>query len=157
VTPRELAEPLLAYACGLEAELALLRHVKRLSAEQQDATRNHEIDRLHQIADERIRLMSGLVKIEHEIRTARHVLADHEELASQLPGFSEVVALHKTAGALVSHIISADQETMGALRDAEVARRAATQAIEAGETTLNAYRRVLNPSLTGPSLVDRRG
>ena len=46
---------------------------------------------------------------------------------------------------------------MAALREAEVARREATQAIEAGETTLNAYRRVINPSLSVPSLVDRRG
>ena len=61
------------------------------------------------------------------------------------------------AAALVSRIISADQETMAALREAEVARREATQAIEAGETTLNAYRRVINPSLSVPSLVDRRG
>jgi hypothetical protein len=157
MTPGELAEPLAAYAAGLEAELALLRYIKRLSADQQEASRNHEIDRLHQIADERVRLMTGLVKIEHEIRTARHVLADHEQVASLLPGFGEVVALHKTAAAIVSHIISSDQETMGALRDAEIARREATIALEAGETTLNAYRRVINPSLSGPSLVDRHG
>jgi hypothetical protein len=157
VTRRQLAEPLIAYAAGLEAELALLRHIQRLSAEQQDASRNHEIERLHQIADERVRLMTGLVKIEHEIRVARHVLAEHQDLASELPGFAEVVELHQKAGALVGRIISSDQETMTALREAEVARREATQAIEAGETTLNAYRRVINPSLSVPSLVDRRG
>lgn len=157
MTRRELAESLLAYAAGLEAELALLRHIQRLSSEQQEATRSHDIARLHQVADERVRLMTGLVKIEHEIRTARHVLAEHQDLAGQLAGFTEVVELHQKAAALVSRIISADQETMAALREAEVARREATQAIEAGETTLNAYRRVINPSLSVPSLVDRRG
>jgi uncharacterized protein YhaN len=157
VTRRELVEPLLAYAAGLEAELALLRHIQRLSNEQQEASRNHDIDRLHQIADERVRLMTGLVRIEHEIRTARHALAEHQDVASQLPGFAEVVELHQKAAALVTRIISADQETMAALREAEVARREATHAIEAGETTLNAYRRVINPSLSAPSLVDRRG
>ena len=157
MTRRELSEPLLAYAAGLEAELALLRHIQRLSSDQQDATRNHDIERLNQIADERTRLMTGLVKIEHEIRAARHLLAEHQVVASQLPGFAEVIDLHHKAGTLVARIISSDQETMAALREAEVARREATQAIEAGETTLNAYRRVINPSLSAPSLVDRRG
>jgi hypothetical protein len=157
VNRRELAEPLLAYAAGLEAELALLRHIQRLSAEQQEATRNHDSDRLQQIADERVRLMTGLVKIEHEIRAARHLLAEHQDVASGLPGFAEVVDLHQKAALLVGRIISSDQETMAALREAEVARREATQALEAGETTLNAYRRVINPSLSVPSLVDRRG
>lgn len=157
MTARELAEPLQAYAAGLDAELAVLRHIQRLSGDQQDATRNHEIERLHQIADERIRLMTGLVTIEHEIRAARHLLADHQDLAATLPGFRDVVARHKLAGSLVSHILASDQDTMVALRDAEIARREATQAIEAGETTLNAYRRVLNPSLSGPSLVDKHG
>ena len=157
MTRRELGESLLAYAAGLEAELALLRHIQRLSSEQQEATRSHDIDRLHQVADERVRLMTGLVRIEHEIRAARHVLAEHQNLASQLAGFTEVVELHQMAAALVSRIISADQETMAALREAEVARREATQAIGTGETTLNAYRRVINPSLSVPSLVDRRG
>ena len=116
MTRRELGESLLAYAAGLEAELALLRHIQRLSSEQQEATRSHDIDRLHQVADERVRLMTGLVRIEHEIRAARHVLAEHQNLASQLAGFTEVVELHQMAAALVSRIISADQETMIEIR-----------------------------------------
>jgi hypothetical protein len=46
---------------------------------------------------------------------------------------------------------------MAALREAEIARRTASQAIEAGEHTLAAYRRVISPSVSGPSLVDRHG
>jgi hypothetical protein len=157
LTPAELSQTLSAYASGLEAELALLNHVQRLSAEQQEATRQHDADRLRSIADERTRLMSGLVRIEHEIRSARHRLADHQRAASALPGFDNVVRLHRMAAALVNEILAADQETMSALRAAEAARHEAAQAIEAGETTLNAYRRVLNPSAIGPSLVERRG
>jgi hypothetical protein len=157
LTPAELSQTLSAYASGLEAELALLNRVQRLSAEQHDATRQHDPDRLRGIADERTRLMSGLVRIEHEIRSARQRLADHQRAASALPGFDTVVRLHRTAAALVNEILAADQETMAALRAAEAARHEAAQAIEAGETTLNAYRRVINPSTTGPSLVERRG
>ena len=46
---------------------------------------------------------------------------------------------------------------MAALRDAEAARRLASQALEAGEHTLAAYRRVVSPDFTVPSLVDKRG
>jgi hypothetical protein len=157
LTPAELSQTLSAYASGLEAELALLNRVQRLSAEQQEASREHDAERLRSIADERTRLMSGLVRIEHEIRSARQRLADHQRAASALPGFDTVVRLHRTAAALVNEILAADQETMAALRAAEAARHEAAQAIEAGETTLNAYRRVINPSTTGPSLVERRG
>jgi hypothetical protein len=157
LTPAELSQTLSAYASGLEAELALLNRVQQLSAQQQDASRQHDAERLRGIADERTRLMSGLVRIEHEIRSARQRLADHQRAAAALPGFDTVVRLHRKAAALVNDILAADQETMSALRAAEIARHEAAQAIEAGETTLNAYRRVLNPSAIGPSLVERRG
>jgi hypothetical protein len=157
LTPAELSQALSAYASGLEAELALLNRVQELSTQQQDASQQHDAERLRSIADERTRLMSGLVRIEHEIRSARQRLADHQRAASALPGFDTVVRLHRTAAALVTGILAADQETMAALRAAEIARHEAAQAIEAGETTLNAYRRVLNPSAIGPSLVERRG
>ena len=68
-----------------------------------------------------------------------------------------VAALHRTAGDVVNGIMQADQETMAALREAEAARRIASQAIEAGEHTLAAYRRVISPAPSGPSLVDRHG
>lgn len=157
MTPAELSQTLSAYASGLEAELALLNRVQQLSAQQQDASRQHDAERLRGIADERTRLMSGLVRIEHEIRSARQRLADHQRAATALPGFDTVVRLHRKAAALVNDILAADQETMAALRAAEIARHEAAQAIEAGETTLNAYRRVLNPAAIGPSLVERRG
>jgi hypothetical protein len=46
---------------------------------------------------------------------------------------------------------------MAALRDAEAARRFAAQAIDAGETTLAAYRRVVAPPPASAAIVDERG
>jgi len=157
VTGRQLTDTLARYGAALEAELELLRHVQRLSADQHDAGTQHDSERLHHVASERVRLMDGLERIEHEIRTDRMILAEHRLDAAELPGFSEAAALHVTAAALVDEIIATDQDTIAALEQAEVARHAAAQAIEAGETTLNAYRRVLAPADHGPSLVDRHG
>jgi hypothetical protein len=157
VTPGQLADTLARYRAALETELELLRHVQRLSTDQRDATERHDSEHLHHVASERVRLMDGLVRIEHEIRTDRAVLAEHRLDAADLPGFSEVTGLHRIAADLVAEIAATDQDTMAALHQAEASRRAAAQAIEAGETTLNAYRRVLAPSAHGPALVERRG
>ena len=157
MTRRQLADTLARYGAALEAELGLLRHVQQLSADQQDATRRHDSERLQHVAAERVRLMDGLVRIEHEVGADRLALADHRLEAACLSGFARVSTLHRAAAALVAEIAATDRDTMTALQEAEVARRAAAQAIEAGETTLNAYRRVLAPSAHGPALVDRRG
>jgi len=71
VTRRHLADTLARYRAALEAELELLRHVQQLSADQQDATRRQDSERLHHIAGERTRLMDGLVLIEHDVRADR--------------------------------------------------------------------------------------
>lgn len=157
MTRDELARQLSSYAAGLEAELSLLRQVRRLSESQREAGRAHDLTRLNTIADDRERLMRGIVEIEHAIRPSRQLLAEHRAVSSTLDGYQQVVTLHKLAGNLVNEIISADGETMSALRDAEAARRLASQALEAGENTLAAYRRVVSPDFTTPSLVDKRG
>jgi hypothetical protein len=153
----DLRGHLATYASGLEAELELLRQLENLAAVQQRATSSHEIEQLQRVADERDRLMTALVHLESQIARSRRLLAEHRLLAATLPGFDAVVALHRTAGNIVGTILSADRETMAALREAEIARRTASQAIEAGEHTLAAYRRVISPSVSGPSLVDRHG
>jgi hypothetical protein len=57
---------------------------------------------------------------------------------------------------MVNRIIASDQQSMAALEQAEIARRSAAMAMEKGETTLQAYRRVITPSIHS-SLVNRRG
>lgn len=157
MTREELGTHLSTYAAGLEAELTLLKQIASLSSAQSRATVDHDIEQLHRIADERDRLMAGLVRIESQIAPSRQVLAEYRPIAASMAGFDTVATLHRTAGAIVNSIMNADRETMAALRDAEAARRTASQAIEAGEHTLAAYRRVISPSVSGPSLVDRHG
>lgn len=157
MTRDELSRHLSVYAAGLEAELSLLRQVRRLSDVQREAGRAHDLGRLNAIADDRERLMRGVVEIEHEIRPVRELLAKHRALSVTLDGYQDVASLHTLAGHLVNEIINSDGETMAALRDAEAARRLAAQALEAGENTLAAYRRVVSPDFTVPSLVDKRG
>ena len=48
-------------------------------------------------------------------------------------------------------------QTMAALKEAEAARRFAAQTIDAGESTLAAYRRVIAPPPTSAAIVDERG
>ena len=155
---REALEHLIAeYGAGVEAELTLLRQLKRLAAAQQDALREHDMELVTRIGDEREQTLAGLVKIEHELKPIRQTLADRQDEARAIEGFADVVTLHRAAANLVATIISSDRETMQALRDAEIARRFAAQAIEVGETTLAAYRRVIAPPVASASLVNKRG
>ena len=157
MTRDELSRHLTCYEAGLKAELTLLAQIQRLSQDQRVAMNEQDLDRLTACADERARLMAGLVHLEHEIRTSRQILADYRAHASTLPGFAEIAALHRTAGKVVSAIVDADSETMAALREAERVRREASQVLETGKSSLAAYRRVLSPDVTTPALVDRHG
>ena len=65
--------------------------------------------------------------------------------------------LHKEAADLASSIMTADVHSMASLREAELARRFAQESIYQGESTLAAYRRVVNPPLKNATLVNRRG
>jgi hypothetical protein len=76
---------------------------------------------------------------------------------STLPAYGEVLGLRQAASELVARILATDRESMQALTDAELARRAAVVSLEQGESTLAAYRRVLTPPLSHAALVDRRG
>ena len=101
--------------------------------------------------------MQGLVTVEADLRPIRAKLSACRNQASKLAGFADVAALHKNAAQLAAGILSTDQQSLRSLADAEVARRSAVAGIERGETTLAAYRRVLTPPLSSPTLVDRRG
>ncbi len=155
MTTDDLNAALGAYGAGLEAELSLLRQLHRLALqEQQDGPFDYDL--LSRISDERRRLMTGLLTLEDQIRPLREILAANREEAARLSGFAEVSALHKVASHLVTMILGADEQTVRALRDANLARRAAAQVLEQGEATLAAYRRVVTPS-SSPTLVSFRG
>jgi len=156
-TPDALAQAIAAYAAGLDAELDLLGHLEALSARQREATSSGEVEALNRCSDERLQLTAALVALEQDLKPLRAQLADHSREAARLAGFPALVARHQEAARRVGAIVSTDQRTMAALRDAEAARRFAAQAIDAGETTLAAYRRVVAPPPASAAIVDERG
>ena len=145
------------YRAGLEAELALLRQLESLSDRQQAATVAGQFADLHDIHDARERVMRSLVTLEHDLKPVRNTLADRRHLLRPLPEFQSVAALHSEAAEMVARIIASDQESLTALQEAERARRAAACVMERGETTLQAYRRVVAPAGANATLVDRLG
>jgi hypothetical protein len=152
-----LTQAVTAYTAGLDAEIVLLRQLDRLAGRQREADAVHDVEVLTQCTDERTQLMASLVALEHQLRPVRDVLADSQRQAAVLPGFVALVQKHREAAALVAQILHHDQQTLDALRDAEQARRFAAQTIEAGETTLAAYRRVVAPPPSHAALIDERG
>jgi hypothetical protein len=144
------------YRAGLEAELVILRRLEQIAVRQRDASAAHDHAALNRAADDRDGLMAALVNIEGELRSVRQTLSASREEAKHLPGYAEAVQLHREAIALVSGILQTDGESLDALAAAELARRETARAMEQGETTLAAYRRVMT-ALPGATLVDRRG
>jgi hypothetical protein len=144
------------YRAGLEAELVILRRLEQTAARQREASAAQDLGALNRAADERDGLMAALVNIEGQLRVVRQTLSGSREEAKHLPGYGEAVRLHREAIALVSGILNTDGESLDALAAAELARRDAARAMEQGETTLAAYRRVMT-ALPGATLVDRRG
>jgi hypothetical protein len=144
------------YRSGLEAQMVLLRRLQIASTKQHEAAVAQDFELLHRAADERDGLMTGLVTIENQIREARAMLKKRRKEAQALPGYREAVELHSEALKLSQAILKTDDEATAALQQAELVRREAAKAVEQGETTLSAYRRVM----TGPGgakLVDRHG
>jgi hypothetical protein len=151
-------QPLIAeYRAGLDAELALLRQLESLAAGQQVATADDDPAAMRSISDERERVMTTLVSLEHDLQPVRATLAEQRERLQDSPTFRSVSTLHNQAAAMVSRILASDEESLRALQDAEHARRDAVNAMERGETTLQAYRRVVAPPSSNATLVDRRG
>ena len=150
--------PLVAeYRAGLEAEMALLHRLETIAWQQRDASRGGDLEALDSVTDARQRLMNNLVRIEHGLRPIRLTLLQRRREMADAPEFQELTALHKAAAALVSTIVNSDQESLEALKEAERARRFVARALEQGESTLAAYRRVVSPTLTGATLVNRKG
>jgi hypothetical protein len=144
------------YRAGLEAELVILRRLEQTAARQREASAAQDLAALNRAADDRDGLMAALVNIEGQLRVVRQTLSASREEARHQTGYAEAVKLHREAIALVTGILNTDSESLDALAAAELARRETARAVEQGETTLAAYRRVMT-ALPGATLVDRRG
>ena len=157
MTSADLDEVLLEYRAGLEAEMALLHRLERLDTSRHDAASHEGVIELAALADERDKVMAALVSIEHTLKPLRAQLADARSTRHGDAAFQAVAALHQRAADLVARIVTTDSQSLQALRDAEDARRFAAEAMEKGESTLAAYRRVVAPPLDGARIVNRRG
>jgi hypothetical protein len=155
--PATLAAGIVAYAAGLDAELDLLDRLSRLSSRQREATVANDVDAIAACSDERGQIIAALLAVEEDLKPRRALLARHSAEAARLAGFDALVARHQQAARRVAAIIDSDTTTLTALRDAEAARRAAAQAIEQGEATLAAYRRIIAPAPASAAIVDERG
>jgi hypothetical protein len=145
------------YRAGLEAEITLLRQLDVVASRQREVSETRDFERLAVESDLRGRLTRTLVTIEEGVRKVREELkVSHGSITSR-EAFRKVMELRMTATTLVNRILSVDADSMKALGDAELARRAAVASLERGETTLSAYRKVIAPPLSSSALVDRRG
>ena len=147
---------IIEYRAGLEAEIALLRHLATLAERERELTHSAQLNGLDDVTDARDQVMAALVSLEAGLKPVRQELRHPGELA-RLPEYRELSALHEEAAALAHEILAADTHSLSALRDAELARRFAAESLERGESTLAAYRRVVVPSLASATLLDRRG
>ena len=157
MTTSEFAALLVQYRAALEAQITLLHHLLTLAARGRSQANADRPSDLNDVIDERERLMGTLVSLESEIQPIRNRIAGARHQLSHLAEFREIVELHRQAVALVEEVVQTDDQSRLALRDAELARRATAESLEKGESTIAAYRRVVMPSVTGATLVNRKG
>ncbi len=157
MTAAELSQLVSHYRAGLEAEMVLLHRLEALATQQRHTSEVGDLAALGLVSDERDRVMAGLVRIEHELRPVRHLLLEHRRIVDSLAEFKDVAGLHKAAVTLIEQIVGEDRSSLESLERAEQARRFAAQALEQGESTLAAYRRVVSPPLSGSAIVNRKG
>lgn len=157
MSTQELLDAIEQYRAGLETGVAILKQLHEVAARQHAGTTERDFPRLAAESDQRDRLTQALVAIEPGLRLVREIVLKHHEEAKALPVYPEVIELRQQAADLVNGILKTDEASMKALSAAELARRAAANSLEQGETTLAAYRRVLTPSVGSASLLDLRG
>jgi hypothetical protein len=157
VNNAELATAIAQYRAGLEAEIALLRQLQAIAGRQRQGTANRDFDQFAIDSDARERLTRTLVTVEDGLRAIRDALSHGRPALLGHPSYQHVLALRRVAADLVAAILATDQESLKALSDAELARRAAVASLERGEETLAAYRKVIAPPLSSATLLDRRG
>jgi len=156
MTHNELEDVLVEYRAGLDAELALLRRLELVPPGHGSPAPGGQVP-VSAAMDEREGLVASLVSIEHHLRPLRDILSAQRNALQSLEMFPAVAALHREAGDLVARIVAADEGALAELREAERARRFAATAVERGEATLAAYRRVVAPHHEGARIVSRRG
>ncbi len=157
MTHGELLSLLEQYRAGLEAEISLLRQLEAVASRQRDVTESRDYEHFKRESDTRDRLTGTLVTIDHQLRDMRTTLHESRQALSALPDYAVVGELRRTAADLVQRILATDRDSMKALADADLARKAVVASLERGETTLAAYRKVIAPPVSSATLLNRLG
>ena len=150
-------EALLAYTTGLDAEIAILRQVEALGAEQRSAWERNELLPLGSLATRRAALMHDLAAIEARIAPLRDRLRGDLDRACRTPGYAAAEARGRDAQALVLRVMAADRRFLTDLEASLQARRREAHDLDTGGATLAAYRRIVAPAIASAALVDQRG
>lgn len=157
MTTRQLAEMLAQYEAGLETALVLLRQLDAAARRQQSAATDRRLDQFSVESDERDRLTRSLVTVDQQLAPLRAVLNAHTPVMADLPGFARVRVLREETASLVQSILAIDGESIRALADAELARRAELAGLDQGGATLGAYRRALTTPVGSATRLNQRG
>jgi len=157
VTRTELTDALNAYVAGLDAEIGLLRQVEAHASAQRQVPRNEDLNALNGVTERRNRLMVALASLEQSLHPIRRLIVEHLADVQGLPEFDLAVRRHREAADSIARIMSSDRTLVTLLEEALDTRRRLAHDLEAGGTTLAAYRRVLTPVVGSTGLVDRRG
>src|SRR5262245_49194648 len=128
MTLTELAPLLSQYRAALEAQIAMLGHLRDLATRERERAQTQQpAAQLTDVVDERDRVMAALVALESDLAPVRQTLARAREQLSHLSEYSEVVDLHRQALELVEDVVRNDEHSRNALRQAELARRSAAE------------------------------
>ena len=157
MTTRQLAEMLAQYEAGLETALVLLRQLDAAARRQQSAATDRRLDQFSVESDERDRLTRSLVTVDQQLAPLRAVLNAHTPVMADLPGFARVRVLREETASLVQSILAIDGESIRALADAEMARRAELAGLDPGGATLGASRRALTTPVGSATRLNQRG
>ena len=151
------AEVVAAYTAGLEAQLALLRQVETLAAEQRATWLRDELLPLGSLATRRAALMHELAAVEARIAPLLYRLRTDLERALRTPGYDAAEARRQETRTAIFRLMAADRKFLTDLETSLDTRRREAHALDTGNATLAAYRRVVVPAVASAHLVDQRG
>ncbi len=150
-------EALLAYTAGLDVEIAILRQIEALGAEQRSAWARNDLLPLGPLATRRAALMHDLAATESRIAPLRDQLRGDLDRACRTPAYAAAEAQGRETQALVVRLMTADRRFLTDLETSLEARRREAHDLDTGGATLAAYRRIVAPAVASAALVDRLG
>jgi hypothetical protein len=157
MTTTQLQDSIEDYGRGVAAQLSLLDELAHLASRQHQAVLARDSVALDAAAADRDRILARVLALEDDLRPQRELLAQHLADANQLRGFAAVQQLHRLAEQRLADVIALDDETCTRLEGGDSSRRATAHALDAGEATLSAYRRIVSPAPSRSGIVDQRG